>query len=259
MKPSTEFRPNTGLSILCIGDPGAGKTRLAMSFPTPGFIDCDGNLNSAARLAGSKKWFYSQPFKDDAGKEVPEVDRWNRAVSEVKLMLTNPEIETVIIDSWGPLCAWALLHAENELRKAGIDVKKEYLAKYNAFIPLMTGFITMLKIPGKYVIVNAHQVMEKGELTGTLSFILDMPGNSAFTLGRLFNDVWVMSATANPMDTKYAAKYELCTKPTGFHVSPKTSLDLPPRLDLTGKTPDQIWAFLSPQLSSTQTQPNKTS
>lgn len=253
MKPSTSFIPNTGLSILCIGDPGAGKTRLGMAFPNPWFLDNDGNLNSAARLAGTKKWFFSSGYKDDAGVEIPEADRWNHCVRETKLALTNPEVHTIVIDSWGPLCAWGLAHAEAELRKAGIDVKKEYLAKYNAFIPLMTGFITMLKIPGKYVIVNAHQIMEKGELTGTLSFILDMPGRSAFTLGRLFSDVWVMSATANPTDTKHAAKYELCTKPTGFHVAPKTSLDLPPRLDLTGKNPDQIWSFLSPQLSTTAT------
>lgn len=248
MKLGSEFKPSAAVAILCVGDPGSGKTRLAMSFPVPGVIDCDGNLSSAVRVAKDKKFFFSQPYATDDGKEVPEVDRWNRAVSEAKLMLTNPEIKSIVIDGFGKLCTWGLVHAENELTKAGINVKKEYLAKYMAFIPLMTNFITMLRIPGKYVVINAHQNMERDELMGTIRYQLDIPGRLANTLGAQVTDVWGMSSAADPT-SKIGAKYIIRTKPSGYHVNLKTSLDLEPSIDITGKSPDEIWKLLEPRLS----------
>lgn len=248
MKEGTTFKPSAGVAILDVGEPGSGKTRLAMSFPDPGIIDCDGNLASAVRVAGTKKFWYSQPFSTDDGKEVPEVDRWNRAVAETKAMLIKPEVKSIIVDGLGKLCAWGLVHAENELVKSGINVKKEYLAKYAAFIPLLTNYITMLRIPGKYVVVNVHQIMEKDELTGSVRYVLDIPGRLASTLGGQFTDVWGMSSVANPSDAKIGAKYIIRTKPSGYHVNLKTSLDLEPSIDITGKTPDEIWRLLEPRI-----------
>lgn len=247
MKSGTEFKPTAGFSVLCIGEAGAGHTRLAMSFPSPGFIDCDGNLASAARVADGKPWFFDHAFMRD-GKEIPVVDRWNRAMEISKEMCANPKVLSVVVDSFGPLCTWGLEHCENELRKAGVDTKKEYLAKYNNFINLINNYITFLKVSGKFVIINAHQLIEKAELVGTVSYIVDMPGRLSQNLGRSFNDVWVVSATSDPSNKTYGAKYEICTKPTGLHVNPKTSLDLPPRIDVTGKTPKEMWAIFGPKL-----------
>jgi hypothetical protein len=256
MKPSSSYIPSTNVAVLVAGDPGSGKTRLAMSFPKPGILDCDGNLSSAVRVSGNKPFLFSQPFKDDNGKEILEVDRWNRAMSESKLMLASSDTESFVLDGLSNLCRWGLVHAENELTKAGINVKKEYLAKYQAFIPLLTNYITMLRIPGKYVVVNVHQNMEKEELAGQIRYVLDIPGRLANNLGGFFTDVWGMTAQADPQ-SKIGAKYLVRTKPTGFHVTLKTSLDMEPTIDITGKTPPEIWTLLAPKLSVNQPQPTK--
>ena len=248
MKSSTQFKPQTNVAVLNVGDPGSGKTRLAMAFPRPGILDCDGNLTSAVRVSNGKEFYYSQPFKTDDDKEVPEVDRWNRAVSETKLLLTSPNVDTFVLDGLSNLCRWGLVHTENELTKAGINIKKEYLAKYQSFIPLLSNFITMLRIPGKYVVVNVHQLMEKDELSGAIRYYLDIPGRLAGTLGGQFTDVWGMASIADP-GSKVGAKYSVRTKPSGFHVNLKTSLDLEPSIDITGKNPSEIWAILEPKLS----------
>lgn len=249
MIPSTQFRPDRSVAVLVAGDPGSGKTRLAMSFPRPGILDCDGNLGSAVRVSKDKPFMLSQPFRDDSGKEVPEIDRWSRAMQESKLLLASSDTDSFVLDGLSNLCRWGLVHAENELVKAGINVKKEYLAKYQAFIPLMTNYITMLRIPGKYVVVNVHMNMEKEELAGVVRYVLDIPGRLANNLGGMFTDVWGMSSIANPSDLKIGARYLIRTKPTGYHVNLKTSLDMEPSVDITGKTPSEIWSILEPKLA----------
>lgn len=262
MKPSTSFTPSASVAILCVGDPGSGKTRLGMSLPDPGILDCDGNLASAVRVSANKKFFYAQPFVTDDGKEVPEDQRWLRAVAQTKELLTSPETKSFFLDGLGNLCRWGLIYAEAELVRAGINIKKEYLAKYMSFIPLLTNYITMLRIPGKLVMVSVHQTMEKDELSGSIRYELDIPGRLKNTLGGQFTDVWGMSSLADP-GSKVGAKYLVRTKPSGFHVNLKTSLDLEPSIDITGKTPGEIWTLLAPKLSTpapavVQQQTNKT-
>lgn len=227
-----------------------------MSCPTPGILDCDGNLASAVRVANGKPFFFAEGFRDDNGKEVPEVDRWNHCVKETKALLTHPETKSFVLDGLSNLCRWGLIHTENELQKAGINIKKEYLAKYQSFIPLLTNFITMLRIPGKLVVVNVHQITEKEELTGRISYKFDIPGRMADNLGGLFTDVLAISSSADP-GSKIGAKYSIKTKPTGLHVNLGTSLDLEPSIDITGKTPSEIWTLLQPKLSPNV--PSKTS
>lgn len=248
MKPSTSFSTTGSAAVLVVGDPGSGKSRLSMACPYPGILDCDGNLASAVRVAPAKPFLFSQPFVTDDGREVPEVDRWKRAVDETKLLLSSPNTKSFVLDGLSNLCRWGLVYAENELVKAGINIKKEYLAKYGAFISLLSNYITMLRIPGKLVMVTVHQTMEKDELTGSIRYELDIPGRLKNTLGGQFTDVWGMSSVAD-VGSKVGAKYIIRTKPSGFHVNLKTSLDLEPAIDITGKTPDDIWRVLEPKLS----------
>jgi hypothetical protein len=249
MKSSTDFISDKRPAILCVAEPKCGKTRLAMAFPRPGILDCDGNLSSAVRVANGKKFLYSQPFVDDAGAEVPEEKRWSRAVAETKLLATSPDVDTIVIDGLSQLTRWGLVHAEAELVKAGINVKKEYLAKYNAFVPLLTGFITMIRIPKKYVVVNVHPTLDKDELSGRIRYKLDIPGRLSDNLGGQFTDVIAMDCVADP-GSKIGAKYTICTKPTGYHPNLGTSMDLEPRIDITGKNPDEIWSIIGPKLST---------
>lgn len=249
MKTGTSYKPSSNVAVLVVGDPGSGKTRLVMSVPDPGILDCDGNLNSAIRVSGGKKFFYAEGFRDDSGKEVPEVERWNHCVTQMKALLTHPEVKSFVLDGLSNLARWGLLHTENELVKAGINIKKEYLAKYQSFIPLMSNFLTTIRVPGKPVFVTVHQATDKDEM-GRMRYYLDIPGRLSETLGGQFTDVWGMSSTPDPQNVKTQAKYEIRTKPSGYHVNLKTSLDMAPSVNITDMSPAQIWTLLEPKLSS---------
>jgi hypothetical protein len=252
MLSSKQFIPAQNCAVLGVGAPGSGKTRLGMAFPDPGIIDCDGNLRSAIDvLPKDKEFWVSQPFSTDDGKEVPEVERWNKATKDTLEMVKKPEVKTIWIDGLSNLCRWGLVHAENQLILGGINVKKEYLAKYQAFIPLLSNFITLLRIPKKYIYVTVHQLLEKDELTGAILYKLDIPGRLADNLGGQFTDVWGLTSRADP-GSKVGAKYFINTKPTGFHVNLKTSVSLDPVIDITGKNPKEIWDALAPKLSVNQ-------
>lgn len=250
MIPSTSYRPDHSWAILGVGEPKSGKSCFGMSLPDPGIIDCDGNLAAAARRAPNKKFFISQPFTTDEGVEVPEADRWLRCEKETKLLLAHPETKSIWVDGLSNLCRWGLIYAEAELVRAGINVKKEYLAKYQAFIPLLSRYITMLRIPKKIVYVTSHQTIVEDETTKQVRYKLDIPGRLADTLGGQFTDVLGFSSIANPADTKIGARFFVRTKPTGFHVNLGTSLDLEPSIDVTGKSPADIWSIFSPKLSA---------
>jgi hypothetical protein len=254
MKSSSEFSPASSTAILNVGDPGSGKTGLGFALPCPGILDCDGNLAGTVRrivkATGKVPEFkYSQPFKDDKEQEVPEVDRWKRAMAESAKLLVDPWTKSFFVDGLSNLCRWGLVHTEQELINSGINVKKEYLAKYQGFIPLLSNFITKIRVPGKLVFITVHQVADKDEVLGRTRFFLDIPGRLSDTLGGQFTDVWGMSSTPDPTNTKTMAKYEIRTKPTGFHVNLKTSLDLEPSINITDKTPAEIWKLLEPRLS----------
>ena len=247
MKSSTSFTTTSSVAILCVGEPKSGKTRLMMSFPTPGIIDCDLNLNSAVRIANGKEFYYSQPSIDEkTSLEVPVEKRWPIVVEETKKMILDPNIRTICVDGLSILSEWLLAYCEAELIKGGINVQKEYLAKYQRFGILMPQYISMLRCAGKLVFVTCHQSMDKEEGTGRVRYFLAIPGQLKDRLGGLFSDVWAMSSTP----AGATVKYEIRTKPTGYHVNLGTSLDLLPSIDITNKSLDEMWGTLSGKLSS---------
>lgn len=247
MKSSAEYKPTHSVAILCVGNPKVGKTRLMMALPNPGIIDCDMNLNSAVRVAVGKKFFFSQPAIDEkTGKEVPETERWPAVEREVKAMLVNPDIQSICIDGLTVLSRWCLSYSEAELIKAGINVKKEYLGKYQNFINFMSKFVTLCRIGGKFVFMTCHQTADKNDLTGAWYYNLSIPGQLKDNLGAMFTDVWGLSTQTLGDETRYFIN----TRPTNLHVALGTSFDLAAKIDVTNKNPDQIWKTeLEPKLS----------
>lgn len=234
-------------------------------FDTPGIIDIDMNLKSAVRLLGDKKFFYTQPSviadADDAafvnkcistaplqlkaGDEVPYDRRWLVVERDVKAMVLHPEIRTICIDGLTGLSRWLLEYCELELIRSGVNVKKEYLAKFQNFINLMVKFVALCRIGGKTVFMTCHQTADQNDLTKAWYYSLAIPGQLKDTLGGLFTDVWGTSTQVVGDDVKYLIN----TRPTNLHVGLKTSVDLPPKIDVTNKTPQQIQALLAPHLS----------
>lgn len=247
MKSSTDFKANTNFAALLVGEPKTGKTRVGYAFPSPGIIDIDMNLGSAIRLDKNKQFWVSQPALDEAtGKEIPTADRWKATVKATKEMLVKPEVKTIWIDGLGLLTTWLMEHIVAENQKAGTNkTGKMELRDYGDVARLLRDYIMMLRLPGKYVVVTSHQTADKDELTGALRYSLAIPGQSKETLGGLFTDVWATTAQASTG----GVKYNIRTKPTGFHVALGTSFDLPSAIDVTDKLPSEIWTLLQPKLT----------
>ncbi len=246
---STSFKPDASCAILLVGEPKTGKTNLAFAFPNLGIIDCDLNLAAAVRRCPSKVFDYEQPAVLPDGKERPEVDRWNFVVEKTKAYIADPSIQTIFVDGLGVLYEMCMAHIVHQTRLAGTNkTGKMEIQNYGDLARLIRGYVMMLRASGKIVLVSSHQAAEKDEVTGAFRYYLNVPGQTKENLGGLFTDVWATVATPGiGGKTKFAIR----TKPTGYHVSLGTSFALDAEIDVTDKTPDQIWSLLSPKLGIT--------
>lgn len=250
MNDSSSYKVGQNLSILLVGDPKTGKTCVSASFPDPYWLDVDKNLDSAIRVMGGKRFWYDQPTVG-----VPEHEVWPNALKMLTAAASHPEIKTIIVDSFSQLTGYARAAMLHNLVKIGaVDSKGKPLdnLRLNDYLTLLDWFrrfVFALRASGKTVIVTSHQQVSKDELTGANHYSLAIPGQSKDSFGGWFTDVLACTATAAAGGK---TKYELRTRPTGFHVALGTSIrSLPPTLDFTDKTPEQIWAVLGPQLSVT--------
>lgn len=248
MKPGSSYKPTHSIAILVVGEPKTGKSCLSLAFPDPGIIDCGQNLASAVRRAApDKKFWVSTPALNDAETAERPLDmRWEFVVSEAKKMLAETEIKTLVVDDIGIMCEWLLWHCVRVNKLAGVNkTGRPELNDYGSLGQLLRSFVTMCRSVGKIVVFTSHQAADKNELTGAMRYSLAIPGQSKENLGGLFTDVW--ATTALP-DGAGGAKYEIRTRPTGFHVALGTSFDLPNAINVTGKSPAEIWTLLQPKL-----------
>lgn len=243
---STNFKPDNSLAILLASPPKTGKTGVIFAFPDLYILDCDMNLAGEMRRFPTKQFDFDQPAHDaDKNIERPVVDRWNFAVKCLKEAIANPAYKTIAVDGLGLLVEWLCEHLINEFKKAGnCKTGRMELQMYPELARLLKGLVIMLRTSGKIVLFSSHQSADKDEATGIMRYNLAIPGQCKETLGGLFTDVWAMSAKS----IGGKVSYEIKTKPTGLNVDLGTSFALPPSLDVTDKTPDQIWTILKPYL-----------
>ena len=248
MHPSTSYKISSSLAILLVGDPKSGKTCVAASFPDPYILDVDGNLASAVRVLGTKRFWYDTPVAEC--EHMHEV--WKKCLVHIQEAKRNPEIKTFIIDSLSLLseymCAWIIQEhiRMGDVDKNGKKTESLTIPDYGKLLSMFRGLIFDLRSTGKHVVVTSHQQASQDELTKVMRYALAIPGQAKDTLGGAFTDVWATMATAMPQNK---VKYEIRTAPTGFHVALGTSIrTLPSALDITGMSPDQVWANLAPRL-----------
>lgn len=245
MKSSSTYSTSHSCAVLLVGEPKTGKTNLLFAFPDIWIADLDLNLASAVRRAGDKPFFYDQPALLEDGKERPLKDRWNELVKVTKAAILDPKIRTIAIDGLGVLTEYLMAHIVAAGQAAGTNkTGKMELQNYGDLARLLRDYVMMLRASGKYIIVTSHQAADRDELTGAMRYFLAIPGQSKETLGGLFTDVW--ATATRPGAT---VKYEIRTKPTGFHVALGTSFNLAASIDVTDKSPAQIWSILEPQIA----------
>lgn len=249
MKSANEYPGKQSPAILVCGLPKTGKTRLLAGFPVPGVVDCDMNLISALRIMPNKEFYFEQPLLDPkTNLVIPDEDRhkcWPNSVNAAKEMVISPKVKTLVVDGLTAMAQWGLLHCESELVKAGVNTKKEYLAKFQSFITLMTNFVTTMRLAGKPIVFTCHTSVEQSDVTKIWYTSLAIPGQLKDRLGGLFTDVWATYTKLVGDRTKYFIK----TRPTSsLDPALGTSFDLPAEIDVTDKSPEDVWKILEPKL-----------
>jgi hypothetical protein len=168
-------------------------------------------------------------------------------MDELRLAAADPTIKTIIVDGLTKLSDFAILHILEECsRMEGKKLEAMRIQDYGRFMNLFQKLVTFLRATGKIIVCTAHQTVSKDELTGANQYALAIPGQLKDTFGGFFTDVWGASATAAAGGK---TKYEIRTRPTGYHVALGTSIrTLDPAIDITDKTPAQVWEVLKPKL-----------
>jgi hypothetical protein len=94
----------------------------------------------------------------------------------------------------------------------------------------------------KIAIITTHQQAEQDSVTGAVTYTVTMPGSLRNNFGGSFSDVWACEAKR----VGQRVKYSIHTAPRMKSVNLKRSLSLPMEVDVTDKTPSQIWTTLKP-------------
>lgn len=228
--------------IMLVGDPGAGKTISACSFPPPIQLhdfdggqyrsifhakDEKGNLRvnkpeDIKVVSYTKKETYSIDLKTNLKGKIPPdctkeslqlVTKFN---GEMKL-IKEGQFRTVIVDSQTSMFRlWieALLRMNNQSTIQIQDYKTLTISLYSQFIP------TLKRLPVDYVILTGHPNLDKDEFSGR---IVEAPKGPSTNMGKTmphqFGEVWLQETDG--------VNYQWRTRRTGLFTCIRSNLDLP--------------------------------
>lgn len=205
IKKPNELTVKANLSAMIYGQPGMGKTTLALSAPTPLLLDFDGGVhrvNAAHRV------------------DTVQITKWE----EVNEVLSSPEAAnyaTYVIDTAGKMLSFMdvyIMQNNPKLRKSdGTLSLQGYGVRKNMFID----FVKRITIMGKSVIFVAH---EREEKVGDEKQIRpEIGGSSAGDLIKELDLVGYMEAIGK----KRTISFNPCEKFYG-----KNTCNLPERLEI---------------------------
>jgi hypothetical protein len=254
MKSSTDYKPSSSLAVLLVGEQKTGKTRTLFSFPDPWILDVDRNLYSAVRVAPGKKFWFDDPYLDATGTPIadPPLDtaqkkdtRWARATDLIKAAAKEPEVKTIVVDGLGGFADMFISHLMFcAYKDEGKKLDRLRIQDYQPLKTGLTSLIMALRGCGKFIVFTSHQKTDKDDNTGRIRYTLNMPGSLSENFGGFFTNVWA----TNAQNVGGKIKYEIMTKPSGFHVSLGSDRDLQAVYDVTDKNPNEVWAMLAPKL-----------
>ncbi len=205
IKKPNELIVKTNLSAMIYGQPGMGKTTLALSAPHPLLLDFDGGIhrvNAAHRV------------------DTVQISKWE----EVNEVMQSPEIAdyaTFVIDTAGKMLSFMdkyIMQNNPKMRKADSTLSLQgYGLRKNMFI----NFVNQVFLMGKSVIFVAH---EREEKNGDEKQIRpEIGGSSAGDLIKELDLVGYMEAIGK----KRTISFNPCEKFYG-----KNTCNLPERMDI---------------------------
>lgn len=186
-------------AIIVIGDPGTRKTTLCLHFPSPYFIDCDGNLSAPVEQTGIREFFYDRATHKDDGTLVHPLNRYWHCIECLNHAVIDPNIKTIIIDS---LTTFTDIIVNEIKRKefglvAVTDKAKDdaqnttmRIQDWGTFYMMITDFITKMRGCGKLFVLIAHTNFDKDKVDQRFKQFINVPGKSKNCLSGFFTDCW---------------------------------------------------------------------
>ncbi len=245
MKDSSTFIADSNVSLLLMGEPGSGKTCVAMGFDNPYFLSTDRKLGNAVRLYPKKEFKYDYPSDDKDGKLLPIEKRWSNILTmppnppgmDLLKNCSDPWIKTIVVDNLTDISAWlqAYIISQPALSKNGRPLvageRIMEMADWQPFQVLMDRFIINLKSFGKTVVVCCHASTDKDDMTGVLRYRPHIGGQLKDLLPSKFSDFWMCSVIQTGANSH---RYFVRTMPTS-QVTLINSLGLPVEFDFSAE------------------------
>lgn len=172
-----------------MGPPGGGKTTFALQWPNLWVADCDQNLAGPLRFLKAQgrlpTFSYDSIALDDSNKPLNFVEQWERVEARTTAALTDPNIQTLFIDS--------LTHVDRILYQyccAKQGVKELEFQQWNLFKNTIYRYIMRIRSSGKTLIIACHEKIETDKKGNVEKYTPVISTNIKDYFSYLFTDVW---------------------------------------------------------------------
>lgn len=213
-----------------------------MQFPKPYIFDADGNLAGPVRHLGDAVSFkYDSGLVDDEDKPISPFNRWAHMSKCINAALTDPEVDTIILDSLSAFSEYAKddikrQRALNPMAKNAPMVNETNRGlmpliqqEWDVYAFYFTNLITQLKSCGKNVIITAHHEM-KSDANDMMREYISIQGRMRGQFAGMFGDVWqtYIKSSGVGENVKYERMIRVVPTNAMDEKGTKTSLKFPP-------------------------------
>lgn len=196
-KPS-ELDYSSTIKTLVYGQPGLGKSTVALSAPNPVLFDFDGGVQ---RVNGA----FQCPTL--------QVNNWNEVLDALKELETDGcEFKTIVIDTAGKMLDFMSTYIIKQDSRMGMRDGSLSLKGYGARKVMFINFLNRVSMMGKHVIFVAH---EREEKDGDLRIVRpEIGGSSQGDLIKELDLVGYMQAIGNKRTISWTPQEKFYAKNT---------------------------------------------